>query len=406
MPRKRRKYKVTEYSGQKIRHVKPNSFMADFHMLGRRERKCFETIAEAKTFIDQKKIEAQNKGREAFHVSNQDRMDIAEARRRIGSTPLSEIVNFWITHHPAGDSKTVEAVTDEFLSAPGRRGRKLIKRREATTLGHKWRLNNFLKDFADRSIAEITTEDIKQWLAANNWEGINQRHYLASVRALFNYAIRKKYASINPAEGEGIELVESAASDPSIMSINDITQYLNIIDKSYPELLPREAISFFCGLRPEELSRLDWQNVSLTNKLITVSGETAKIQGHKRHVEMSDNLIEWLLPYRQETGPVWPFSSPTTLHRKRTEAREKAKVELPQNAGRHAFASYHLALQENAPKTAELLGHSDIKLLKTVYRNITDSKGKEITKKAGERYFEITPKREEGFVVQFQARSA
>jgi len=159
-------------------------------------------------------------------------------------------------------------------------------------------------------------------------------------------------------------------------------------------MLPREALAFFCGLRPEELSRLEWQNISIENKLVTVGGDVAKVQGHRRNVEMPDNLLVWLAPFIRREGKVWPFASTTTLHTKRVEVRKAAKVDVPDNAGRHAFASYHLAAFDNAPMTAERMGHADVKLLRNVYRNITASDGKPITKAAGEAYFQIMPKRD------------
>jgi len=115
-------------------------------------------------------------------------------------------------------------------------------------------------------------------------------------------------------------------------------------------------------------------------------------------VEISDNLMKWLAPYVRDTGPVWPFASATTLHRKRAEAREKAGVDVPDNAGRHAFASYHLAAHVNANATSEAMGHADTKLLKDTYRNITASDGRPITKKNGEQYFAIMPKRESNVI--------
>ena len=232
---------------------------------------------------------------------------------------------------------------------------------------------------------------------------------------MFGYAVRKKYVAMNPADS--IELPSASSSEPVIMTAGDVAKYLHAIETAQKttvnkatgieyrtdcaDLLPREAIAFFCGLRPEELSRLDWRNVSLENRLITVGGDVAKVQGHRRNVEMPDNLPAWLRPYVRESGPVWPYTSPTTLNRKRRMARTAAGIDVPDNAGRHAFASYHLAAHENAPKTAEAMGHADTKLLKNTYRNITASDGRPITKAAGEAYFKIMPKRD-AKVLRFQ----
>lgn len=393
------KQPVTKYEGSRIRQTGPSAFLADFCALGQRDRKRFKSLAAAKTYLHQKNLETKNKGRAAFAIGDRDRLDIAEARKKIGDRPLVEIVEFWITHHPTGELKTVSALIEEFLAASGRRGKKIVVRREATIEGHRKRLLKFGEAFDNQLANEITQGDIKQWLDVHGWSGLNRRHYLATVRALFNHALRKNYIVMNPAEK--IELPAVGSSEPVIMAMEDVDKYLQSIDSTCPELLVREAISFFCGLRPEELSRLDWKNISIENKLITVSGDVAKVQGHRRNVEMPENLLAWLAPYARAEGPAWPFSSATTLHRKRAEVRKAAGVDVPDNAGRHAFASYHLALHENAPKTAEAMGHADTKLLKNTYRNIVAGNGKAITKAAGEAFFAINPKREAA-ILQFK----
>lgn len=400
MRRKRSKNygETISYEGQTIRTLVSGRkrYMADFCALGHRERKYFATLPEAKTFIDQKKIETKNKGRAAFDIDDRDRLDLSAAREKIGDTSLASIVEFWLAHHPIGETKTVQAVVEEFLLAPGRRGTKIVERRAATTEGHRKRLISFCEAFGARPLHEIGQPDIEAWLDVNGWTGLNRRHYLATVRALLNHAVRKKYVVANV--GMGIELPDAGTAEPVIMTVADVDTYLHSIEATCSELLPREAIAFFCGLRPEELSRLDWKNISVENKLITVSGDVAKVQGHRRNVEIPDNLMQWLAPYVRDTGPVWPFASATTLHRKRTEAREKAGVEVPDNAGRHAFASYHLAAHESAPKTAHAMGHADTDLLMQTYRNITASDGRPITKKNGEAYFNIMPKRERNVI--------
>lgn len=401
MKRTPHKHPVTMYQGSRIRHITERKcWQADFTALGKRDRKRFKTLSEAKTWIDQKKIEIANRGKAAFSMTSQDRLDIADARKWLGAVSLSDVFNFWKAHHPAGEQKTVEQLKDEFLKAPGRRGKKVIIRRAATIEGHRNRLLSFVATFGQYSANEITQTAIEEWLNINGWTGLNRRHYLASVRAMFAHAQRRGYVAFNAAEN--IELPDVNSEEPEIMTTDNISKYLQSVADNVPELLPREAISFFCGLRPEELTRLNWRNVSIENKLITVTGEVAKVQGHRRNVEIPANLIEWLLPYAKDSGKVWEYKSATTLHRKRVLARTASGIDVPNNAGRHAFASYHLAAFENSAKTAEAMGHSDIKLLRNVYRNIVSSDGKPITKNDGITFFNISPKRTEG-LVQFRA---
>jgi integrase len=389
---KKRKYPVTDFEGQKIRQLGPNSFMADFNFNGR-QRRCFGSLPEAKDFILEKKTEVKNKGRSAFALADTDRADLAKFREADPVTRLFDVFAFWQIHHPAGQAVTVEALVDEFLSAKGRRGKKIVERREATTTGHEKRLRTFIENFGGKFAHDVTVNDIEDWLSARSGGELNKRHYLASVRALFNHGLRRGAVGSNPAEA--VEMPEAATAAPRIMAVVEVEKYLAAIAKAAPELLAREALAFFCGLRPEELTRLDWRNVSLENRLVTIEGDVAKVQGHRRHVEIPDNLAAWLAPLARVTGPVWPYASPTTLHLKREAARKECKkVTVPDNAGRHAFASYHLALHENAPKTAEAMGHADVDLLKNVYRNITAADGRPITKATAEAYFKIIPKQD------------
>jgi integrase len=401
---KKIKNPVTLYKGTRIRYMTARDcWQVDYTALGKRDRKRFATLAAAKVQVDQKDIETKNKGLAAFGMGDRDRMDVTEARKWLGTVPLASVFELWRTHHPVGEQKTVEALIDAFLTAPGRRGGRSVERRDHTTEGHRKRLLSFGATFGTHPAHEVTQADVEQWLDVHGWTGLNRRHYIAAVRALFNFGMRKQFVAVNPAAA--IELPNAGTAEPVIMSVADVEKYLIAAEAECPAMLPREALAFFCGLRPEELTRLDWQNVSIQNKLVTISGDVAKVQGHRRNVEMPDNLVAWLSKYAKDGGLVWPYASPTSLTTKRAECRKAAGVDVPDNAGRHAFASYHLAMHQNAALTAEAMGHADTKLLKNTYRNIISADGKAITKADGEAFFQIMPKREAQTVIAFNAAS-
>jgi site-specific recombinase XerD len=407
---------VTRYNGGRIRELDNGSVMADFVHKGRRRRACFKTLALAKTAIDAWRIEADNLGRASFDIGDRDRLELAQARKEGLTASVADVVSFWKKHHPNVARITVADLIEKFMDAPGRRGKKAVKRRVATEQGHVARFKPLREHYGDRDAQDIMRADIEALTEAHGWAGLNLRHYMASMSALWRFAIRKGFCTMNPCEE--IELPEADATEPIIMTPSDVARYLQSMEACerrtvHPvsgieyvtrcaDLLPREAIAFFCGLRPEELSRLDWRNVSLANKTITVTGAVAKIQGHRRNVDMPDNLIHWLAPYAKDAGRVWPHESKTTLVRRRKMAQAAARVDVPDNAGRHCFASYHLAMHRNEHKTASLLGHADVKLLKNVYANIVASDGRPITKKNAEDFFSIMPTREAG-VLRFRA---
>lgn len=358
---------------------------------GVRKFKHYKTLGDARAFCKRERIRLTNKGTQVLNISDRDRLDAVEARTLLGKVPLLEAVQFYLKYNPGEKAKTISELIPEYLTAPGKKGRnKSIKRRPDTVKGAQWRLAAFARAFGDNYLHEITESHILDWLDSNEWQGLNRKHYLANVSALYNFAIRRQYTSFDPTVR--IEKPEIITSEPDILTPKQIESLLKAAVDQESTLVPRLAISFFAGLRPRELDRLQWENVSFENKLITVGKDIAKVQGHRRNVEMSKNLIAWLKPCRQESGNIWPYGSQTTLVRKRKKICEEAKVKMPYNAGRHAFASYHLAHHQNAALTAELMGHSNTNMLRNTYRNINTLDGKSITKTVAAKFWGILPK--------------
>ena len=70
---------------------------------------------------------------------------------------------------------------------------------------------------------------------------------------------------------------------------------------------------------------------------------------------MSENLIEWLKPHAKDSGKI--ISSIMTYRRAKEAIFKDAKVKAIADGFRHSFGTYHLALNEDANKTANQMGH-------------------------------------------------
>jgi integrase len=130
--------------------------------------------------------------------------------------------------------------------------------------------------------------------------------------------------------------------------------------------VPAVAIAFFAGVRVAELLRLRLDDVSLERRNVKISAAIAKTRS-KRMVDISDNLLAWLMKYRTE-GPIVP--SAITWRRWREKIEETAKVTWPQNAARHSFASYYIVQHDDSAKTALQLGHDCDETLFQYYRGL------------------------------------
>ena len=90
-----------------------------------------------------------------------------------------------------------------------------------------------------------------------------------------------------------------------ILTVEQAARLLEAAEASGGIMTPFIAIRLFAGLRTREIAVLDWKDVDLAEKTITVHATKTKARA-RRIVEISDNLGAWLLPYSAKAGPVTP----------------------------------------------------------------------------------------------------
>ena len=98
---------------------------------------------------------------------------------------------------------------------------------------------------------------------------------------------------------------------------------------------------------------MTWKMVDFKRKHIDLPAEITK-DGDRRIVDMSDNLVEWMLACRKNRGALLPVN-----FRRKRWALSRAmswKPERPDDILRHSYGSYHLAKHRNAALTASRWG--------------------------------------------------
>jgi integrase len=136
------------------------------------------------------------------------------------------------------------------------------------------------------------------------------------------------------------------------------------------DFLPCLAIGAFAGLRSAEIERLEWSDIDLVGRHITVGAGKAKTAG-RRLVPISDNLSMWLAPYFERKGNVWAGTHEDYYDAQRQTAlatavtadpqkgvKEQKAVKWRPNGLRHSFASYRFAETGDAGRVAGELGNS------------------------------------------------
>lgn len=340
-----------------------------------RNRRFFKDHAEANTYFDLKKIENKNHGAAAMALSESARAEYLECSqllRPFGAT-LREAVAFYLPHVQARtQSCKLQALVERLLKEKELSGKSPRYLKDL-----KLRLGAFAASFPERLVAEVTRDDVEQWLIGLGLSPTSRNNYRRVLVVLFNFARSHNLCAANPAEHVGVAKVVD--KPPGILTPAEAASLLKAAEDP---LVPYLAIGLFAGLRRAELERLDWREVKLSQGYIEVTAQTSKTS-RRRLVHIEPNLAAWLRPHRRPEGPVWPENFEILFE----SARKTARItDWPDNALRHSFASYHLARHRDAARTALELGHKSTTLLFTNYREL-------VTKSDAIRYWAIKPQK-------------
>ncbi len=258
----------------------------------------------------------------------------------------------------------------------------VIAEKESRGMSERYRAtakNQFKRitgEFGGRDVADVAAKELRQWIDRQPVTNATKNGLRTYALLLWNHAAATGATSSNPAA----ELARWKVVDAEDVAIFTVAEARALLDHAPAEIAPALAIGLFAGLRSEELHKLDWRRIHPGE--IEVTAATAK-SSRRRFVEVTENLAEWLAPYRQKSGPLIPNRG--RFRRLWRETREAAGItDRRDNAMRHSFASYYYALTDDAAKVSAALGHRDTALVFRHYRSA-------VRKAGAEAYFNLRP---------------
>jgi integrase len=192
--------------------------------------------------------------------------------------------------------------------------------------------------------------------------GRNRNNYRGVLCNLFSFAQRRGYLP-RGVETEAEHIREAPDRDANV-EIYRPEEMQAILDGLPDKWIPYAAIGAFAGCRGAEIHRLDWKDIDLEERHITVESSKSKT-GKRRVVPISDNLYAFLAPYARESGWVCPhYSHDSTLAQEFALAWERAgiKVRKVNNGLRHSYASYRIEEVKSLPQVAWEMNTSERKL--------------------------------------------
>jgi integrase len=218
------------------------------------------------------------------------------------------------------------------------------------------------RHFGRRGTDLITKNSIVRWLRSMPHSQRTKQNYLNALRELLKFAVARSYIVKSPADSiTSNELKQilgrKKEAEPSILSVEDAKKLLLLAHEN-PQLglLASVTLGLFCGLRTEEIKRLDWSCIQLDRRLLTISASIAK-KRRIRTINIPGNAVSILRHMHQHSGPVAPNRYSSEFQKKFLKLTRLANLEWKTNSMRHSFGSYHYALYGDSIATSRELGH-------------------------------------------------
>ena len=320
-------------------------------------------------------------GRKARKLSDDDLLDAVKGLDILKRcAPLAKAAEFYMVHHKpdgGGGERTVSELLPDYVLSKKNAGR-----RPETLAGIRYRIGKLAEDFGKSPVHAIGAQALEEWLNRRGYRGVTRLNFKVAFTGFWNYAIKRGFALVNPARD--IEKPTLDEKMPDILTVAEVGKLMRAAEATAPEMIPYLALCTFAGLRPAEAQACEWRHVNLEAKRIRVTAITAK-KRRTRLVDITDNLLLWLLPHRKTEGTV--FYSRRAMH----AVRKAAGIRWAHDVLRHCYGSYHLARWEDQNKTSLQMGHKDTDVLFNHYRDL-------VTREDAEAFWQLRPATESNVV--------
>lgn len=370
---------------------------------GRRLRIQRSSLEEAKREAEKHYQGAKVMGHSFFALRNEDRAEIHDWLPKLKAAGISfaQAAEFALTHLEDANARiTVGDFIEKYIEAKRQRFERGDLRPRSFS-DFRIRAEKFSEAFEDKPIVWVTADEIKKWLLGLKVSPRTTKNYIAVIGEIFNEAIssgilaRSPLARISRHERKVLLGREEGydETEPPILSIDEVKVLLKAAH-AMPQvnLFPFVVLALFCGLRSEEIKRLDWSDIHLDadEPSVTISNAIAK-KRRIRHVDIPANAVALLKPYSKKAGAVaedrYSGDHARRFQKVTREAgfgywenesdpeRKRWVTTWKNNAMRHSFGSYHYALHGDAMLTSRLMGHkSNDTVLFDHYRALASKK--------------------------------
>ena len=278
-------------------------------------------------------------------------------------------------------SKTVSELFSEWH-------RSILHRvKQSTAANYAMKANkHILPIFGSKQAEMLTQDDVYDFIAQKQKEGLSNR-YIADIiilmKTIFKYAVRT-YHVFNPLDG----IILPKRKKPEIQLLDEAEQTVlqQYIAKNQNETTLGIALSMSTGIRIGELCALQWKDIDLEKRILTVSKTMQRIQcstetartrliitepkseSSRRSIPIPECVMDFLRKFKGNSNEYLLSGTEKPTEPRTMQYRFSGilkNVKLPSvhfHALRHIFASTCVKLGFDIKALSELLGHSSVEI--------------------------------------------
>ena len=245
--------------------------------------------------------------------------------------------------------------------------------------------------FMKTNVLDITPANIKEALDEVTAGATRWKSGMRYISAVLSDQVKARTISENPVKQMMVKRNKETEDECLIYSVDELKALFaacrDYTEKGPDRLCAGCALPFafmaFAGVRPEEITKLKWDDVSTELGNIRIGGAVAKKQ-YRRNVRINATLAAWIetIPVESRAGRLVP----PRWRQKAARVRKEAGIDgsEKQDALRHSYGSHMLAVENDLDALKSDMGHAHMAVFFTHYH-------KALTKAEALPYWQVLP---------------
>ena len=278
--------------------------------------------------------------------------------------------------------------------------------KESTQANYKMKADkHILPYFGEKSIDSIVQDDIYAFIADRRKKGLSDRYItdiIILMKVIYKFAVRT-YNIFNPMVG--LALPKRKNAEIQLLDKAEQGKLQSYISENQNLGTLGTALSYSTGIRIGELCVLQWKDIDLEKRILTVSKTMQRIQcknganktkliitdpksdSSKRKIPIPECMMSFLCKFKGKTNEYVVSGSETPVEPRTMQYRFSKilkNANLPSvhfHALRHIFASTCVKFGFDIKSLSELLGYSSVEITLNRYVHSSFEQKQEYMKK-------------------------